>query len=258
MHVFLTNFLSDEPTSFAVAADPVASSSPRDVTKSVFAIFDTLENGGGPVGTCFAISDHYLLSCQHFMRGSAVNYRIAPVAEKNLGSITFTRGVRNVKVVKWDKRMDHAVLKLVDEPYDIEAFTISLDDIGFDTDLKVFHFPVVDFNRTESGLISPYATWLKSSLTSSHKVGCSGAGLFKGSSGAPYVMRNGKVVGIHVEGANDAEGVTFAEGSDVESRLNSLSESANSNSNAHGSISYALLISKCPKLVDFLNENGIA
>lgn len=51
-----TNFLPDLPTSFAAAAT-VALSSPRDITLSVFAIFDTLENGKGPIGTCFAISN---------------------------------------------------------------------------------------------------------------------------------------------------------------------------------------------------------
>ena len=189
------------------------------------------------------------------MKGRTITYRVAPVAEKNEGTISFPKGVRNVKVVRWDAALDYSVMVLEAEPHDIEAFEVSLDAVGFDTDVKVFHYPVSDFNRSEAGHIGPFANWHKTSIPFNHKVACSGPSTLKGSSGAPYVLKNGQVIRIHVEGVNNAEGVRFEEGSDFESKLDSLTASAHSYSNSHGSISYALLISKCPELVKFLNDN---
>lgn len=117
--------------------------------------------------------------------------------------------------------------------------------------MKVFHYPVSALNISESCIIGPFANCQKTSIPFYHKVACSGPGLLKGSSGAPHVLRNGKVIGILVEGVNDNEGVRFEEGSDYEF-TDSLTVSAVSYSDTHGSISHALLISKCPKLSNFL------
>ena len=221
-------------------------------------MFDTEERGGAPVGTCFAISNQHLLSCQHFMKGRIMKYRIGSLADKNNGLTNITEGEREVKVIRWDSQMDFSILTLENEPYDLEPFPISLEDVEFDTDLKVFHYPVADFNENSSGIMSPFATWLKSSRSVTHKMRCAGPGLMKGSSGAPYVLRNGEVVAIHVEAISDAEAVVFSDGANHEAKFEALSKSSLSGSTSHGSLSYALLIRKCPGLVDFFAENGLA
>lgn len=92
---------------------------------------------------------------------------------------------------------------------------MSLDAVGFHTDVKVFHFPVSNLNKSESGYIGPLASCSKTSIPNNHKVGCSGAGIQKGSSGAPYVLRYS--YWNSCERVNGAEGMTSEEGSDFES-----------------------------------------
>lgn len=198
------------------------------------------------------------MSCQHFIKGRATKYRIGSLADKNDGLITITEGEREVKVIKWDSSIDFSILTLVNEPHDLNPFPVSLEDVEFDTDLKVFHYHVVDFNENPSGIISLFVNWLKSSISVTHKMRCAGQGLMKGSSGAPYILRNGKVVAIHVEAYGDAEAVVFPEGTDNAAKLETLTRSSLSGSNFHGSLSYALLIRKCPGLLAFFAENGIA
>lgn len=187
------------------------------------------------------------------MNGKKTLYDIAVVAEKLSGSVSFPRGKRRVRVIQYNKDMDYSVLQLREEPYDLIPIPISINEVEADIDLKVFHFPVAGFNDTASATISPFTQWMKSSIPTNHHVSCSGPALMKGSSGAPYVNRNGFVVGIHVESRNDAEEVNADENVDFELFSNSI----NSIANSHGSISVALLIGKCQQLVNYLNGDNI-
>jgi hypothetical protein len=63
-----------------MTATLVPVNSPR-FPASVFAIFD--KDIDSPLGTCFAVSQKYLISCKHFMDRKRI-YRIALVAEKLL------------------------------------------------------------------------------------------------------------------------------------------------------------------------------
>ena len=75
-----------------------------------------------------------------------MKYQIALVAEKAKNIITYREGIRDVKVVKYNKNMDYAIIELAAEPYDLIPIPISRKDPGADEDIKVFHFPVADFN----------------------------------------------------------------------------------------------------------------
>ena len=60
-------------------------------------------------------------------------------------------------------------------------------------------------------------------------------------------------MGIHQEACIDAVPFTFdADAVDMQDNISLISTSINSAVNTHGSISYALLIGKCPQLIDVL------
>ena len=226
--------------------------SPR-YPNSVYALFDEDQS----VGTAFAISDKHLLSCQHFMNGRKILYDIALVAEKKNNVVTYVRGKKRIKVIKYNAGMDYAVLELVDRPYDLIKIPIFVGEVEADIDLKVFHFPVTSFNSSNTGSITPFTQWMKSSISVNHHLPCSGTALLLGSSGAPYVNRNGCVVGLHIESVNNTVELDFELDDDVDSKLKIISETVNSNANAHGSIVQVLLIAKCPKLVQVLRDLDI-
>ena len=228
--------------------------SPRFPT-SVFAIFDN--DKPEAVGTCFAISDTLLLSCQHFMNGNVKKYRIALTAQKSDGVVHFT-GERNVIVLRYNREMDYALLGLSDEPHNLDPIPLSLHPVEADIDVKVFHFPVTTFNDSANGSISPFTAWVKTSIATRHHLPCGGPGLYKGSSGAPYVLRSGGAVALHMEAVNDAKTVDFEDDANADAKLEVLSSTVNSNANSHGSISSGLLIGQCPKLVAILKEFDVA
>lgn len=203
----------DEDVSFSSVGN-----SPR-YPHSVFCIFDKGTDGVFfPVGSCFAVSNKYLLSCQHFMNGRKANYYIALNAEKSKnGIVTFPNGCYEVTVVKFNSVMDYALLELKKEPFELVSIPISLMPVSADEDVKIIHFPVAFF-LNGGGIIGPFANWMKTSLPTSHHLPCSGGGLFKGSSGSPYVLRNGSVVGLHIESVNDASIVDFEEDDNVDFR----------------------------------------
>jgi hypothetical protein len=70
-----------------------------------------------------------------------------------------------------------------------------------DTDLKVFRMPVRLFTEGSISDLSVFTKWMKSATPTAHNIPCSG-GLFAGSSGAPFVSREGFCVGMHVESIN--------------------------------------------------------
>jgi hypothetical protein len=235
-----------------VTATPVPVNSPR-FPASVFAIFD--KEIDSPLGTCFAVSEKYLISCQHFMNRQR-EYRIALVAEKTAKLVTFPKGIHDVKVVKYNSNMDYAILEISDD-FDLTPIPLSFAGVEADIDLKVFHFPVTMFSQCSSSSLGPYTCWLKSSISTKHHVPCGGAALYSGSSGAPYVTKCGKAVGFHIESINKCDPLNFEEDMTVDSKLEMVSYTINSNVNSHGSISSALLIGRCLELVRYLNSLGI-
>ena len=153
---------------------------------SVFVLCDA--DTKHPVGTCFAISSRYLLSCQHFMKGRVLNYLIAAVVMKCNGNITFPNDPVNVKVVRFNTDMDYAILELQDSNSNLTPIPISLDPVESDTDLKLFHCPVAAFHDNSNADVGVLTRWVKSGYMTNHHLVCDG-GAFRGSSGAPYVLR---------------------------------------------------------------------
>jgi hypothetical protein len=215
---------------------------------------DSEKNGHAPVGTCFAISEKLLLSCQHFMKGKAVLYTIALVVEKRKGILSFPQGFMHVRVISYNVEMDYAVLQLYNkETQDLIPIPISVRPVESDVDVKIFHCPLEQFLDTDPSACGAFTKWTKTGVQSSHHVLCD-VSLFKGSSGAPYVLRSGEVVAIHVENRSSAECVTLEEDTPVYEALELMSNTINSHANVHSSMAYGLLISKCPTLVSELRR----
>jgi hypothetical protein len=225
----------------------------------VFVLCDTEAFNFEPVGTCFAISPTHLLSCQHFMRGRALNYLIATVVEKKNGNITFPYGTYCVKVVRFNKIMDYAILEVQDIGVNFIPIPISLEPVISDTDLKLFHCPIAQFNDISSANVGVLTRWLKSGYSLKHHMTCE-IGAFKGSSGAPYVLRDGRAVGIHVESFSETKQLDDDDVNalqEVNEQIEIISDTVNSNAENYSSLSTVLLIHKCPKLIDLLVEFGI-
>ena len=145
--------------------------SPR-CADSVFVLCDADTNH--PVGTCFAISPRYLISCQHFMKGRVLKYLIATVVVKRDGNINFTRPPAFVKVVHFNCKMDYAILALQDSNSNLTPIPISLDPVESDTDLKLFHCPVAAFHDNSNADVGVLTRWVKSGYMTNHHLVCDG------------------------------------------------------------------------------------
>ena len=194
------------------------------------------------------------------MRDKQLCYIIALTAEKTLGIISYPKGSRPVKVVRYNADMDYAILQ-VQPAGGVEKLVpipLSYQEPQADVDLKVFHFPVVAFNDNSNAVVGPHTCWVKSSIATNHSLPCSGPGLFSGSSGAPYVTREGCAVGIHQESVNNMPTVdTGAFDDDSSSNLELVSSTVNSHAHSHGSLCHALLIGKCKHLKVTLGKLGV-
>jgi hypothetical protein len=229
--------------------------SPR-YPNSVFVLCDTEEHEFQPVGTCFAISPSHLLSCQHFMRGRAVNYLIAPVVVKENGNIHFPTPPCSVKVVRFNKQMDYAILELQSTDLNLTPIPISLEPVISDIDLKLFHCPIAAFNDNSNSDVGVLTRWLKSGYSKNHHMVCEG-GAFRGSSGAPYVMRNGFAIGIHIESINETQQLEVDDVkamSSLDEQIEIISDTVNSNAENYAALSTVLLFNRCPKLIEQLKE----
>jgi len=216
-----------------------------------------------PVGTCFAISPKYLLTAQHNMNElKKEGYAIAESTSRlNSGATHLPTGYRKVEVIYYNQKMDYAILKDLSESNDLQPIPISIRDVEDDTDLKVFHCPVGLFNDMEFGDLTVFTAWVKCAKPMAHHITCTG-GLFAGSSGAPFVTREGYAVGLHVESINSAKIISVDEVSsfsaDTQSAIEIISETVNSSSNSHASLSRALYLGKCKKLIETIEiELGI-
>lgn len=226
---------------------------------SVFVLCDAEGGGFEPVGTCFAITGRHLLSCQHFMSGKHRNCIIAiTVVEKENDVISFPLGYIRVKVIRFNSGMDYAILELHAPDSLLTPIPISIDPVESDLDLKLFHCPIaLLFNDNSCGNVGVLSRWLKSDYSVKHHMTCE-TGAFRGSSGAPYVLRDGRTVGIHLESHNEAQTIDCdfkTSLSTIDEKMEIISDTVNSNPENYSSISTVLLISKCPKLVQILKHD---
>lgn len=231
-------------------------SSPR-YPRSVFIFGDISKGIFEPVGTCFAITSELLLTCQHNMQGKRLTkYAFALTCEKRNGVISCPHGYFEANVLRFNMDMDYALI-LSDVKKDLIPIPVSIAPVEGDLDIKVFHVPIDDFNDQEADdSLAVHTKWIKSTEPTKHHIKCSG-GLFSGSSGAPFVMRDGRVIGFHCESINSKREENI-EGKTVdEEPVEILSETVNSHANNHASFCRALLIGKCKKLVGVLAEFGV-
>jgi hypothetical protein len=99
---------------------------------------------------------------------------------------------------------------------------------------------------------------VRSGPLTKHHISCVG-GLFAGSSGAPFITREGKVVGFHVESVNESEEIDATTFTTLtyDEKFELISDTVNSNAGVHSSLCASLNISKCKKLREALNDIGI-
>ncbi|RYY43784.1 MAG: serine protease [Chitinophagaceae bacterium] len=229
--------------------------SPR-YPSSVFIFGDVSTGDFIPVGTCFAITSELLLTCQHNMQDRRLtDYAFALTCERVNGVVTCAQGWFPAKVLKFNREMDYALIESLDKK-DLIPIPLSIGPVEGDLDVKVFHIPIDDFNDcVNDDQLSVHTLWIKSTLPSKHHMKCHG-GLFAGSSGAPFVLRNGRVFGFYCESINskreaDIDGATLQEAVEI------LSDTVNSHAHNHASFCRALLIGACPKFVKMLGEHGV-
>jgi hypothetical protein len=164
-------------------------------------------------------------------------------------------GLRPVRVMFYNSQMDYSILELQDNGADLAPIPIWTGNIEQDTDLKVFYSPIGMFlDSSADDTLSVFTNWVKTGRPTAHHVKCTG-GLFSGSSGSPYVTRNGFVVGIHLESASERRivEIDFERHTDRQA-IEIISQSHNSNANCHASLTNALLIYRCTKLRQQLQE----
>jgi hypothetical protein len=180
-----------------------------------------------------------------------VNYAFALTCERSNGVITCPHGYFEAKVLRYNVDMDYALIESTVRK-DLIPIPLSIGPVESDLDIKVFHVPIDDFNDTEDDdSLSVDTKWIKSTLPTRHHMKCSG-GLFAGSSGAPFVMRNGRAIGFNCEKA-----VVDIIGKSMEEDVEIFSDTVNSHANNHASFCRALLIGSCRKLIDVLNGFGV-
>jgi hypothetical protein len=221
---------------------------------SVFVLCDGDSVGSAPVGTCFAISARHLLTCYHNLTNEKT-YNIAEVVEKTNGVLSFSIGKHSVTVVRQNKKADWAILKVDDDSLILAPIPISEEKIGMDVDLKVFHCPVGIFNDCNTEQVSVGTRWTKSFTPTCHHVKVDFE-LFKGSSGAPFVLRNGCVVAFHQESYSEAN-ETVELSDSTSDNVEMFSDTINSNVHSHGSLSSGILIMSHPTLVTALTSLNI-
>jgi hypothetical protein len=230
---------------------------------SIFVLCDNEDNRYEPIGTTFAVSTRYLLTAQHNLESSMQqeHYTIASTIVRNGRNDYF-----KVRVVAVNKRMDWAILELMEThlitlvPIPISLF----DPIQRETRLKIYHCPVILYNNLDEDIVTSSGRWVTFYAATNHHIITSN-GLYSGSSGAPVILDTGEVVAIHCEMYNqgvlvDTEQVqiteTLSQGN-IQSAINLLSETSNSNVQVSGAHLRALKISRCKKLVQMLRNLGV-
>lgn len=140
--------------------------SPR-YERSVFVLCDSVANGQGSIGTCFAVSNKHILTCYHNLledqQGNPEpNYSIALSVERsNTNQLLFPEGYEVVRLRYRNKNADWAILELIGNSDFTEIIPVSLDHVPSDTDVKVFHCAVGPFHNEEEEILSCDTVWAK-------------------------------------------------------------------------------------------------
>lgn len=180
------------------------------------------------------------------------NYAFALTCVRMRGKIYCPSGFFAAEVVFYNTDMDYALLRSVQKK-DLIPIPLSIAPVESDVDIKVFHVPIDDFNdRVEDDSLCVFTRWTKSTLPTRHHMKCDG-GMFAGSSGAPFVLRNGRAIGFHCESINSKREIDKEDADNAEI----ISATVNSHAYNHASFSRALLIGSCEKLVELLRKLGV-
>lgn len=228
---------------------------------------DSVARGQGPIGTCFVISNRHLLTCyQNLLEDQQGNpeqhYTIALSVERSrTNHVLFSEGYRQVKLRYQNKNADWAILELLGDPSFPEIIPVSLDlnPVPSDTDVKVFHCAVGPFNDEEEEILSADIAWAKTMRGTAHHLRCNRR-FYRGSSGAPVVLRNGSVVAFHQESNNEARKLPSGQTLDqmtTDDAWDLVSDVPNSVASSYSANARAIEISKCPHLVQKLRDLGI-
>ena len=244
-----------------------------------------------PNGTCFIISDRYLLTAQHNMTKNmngdwnTVGYGIALVVDVQEPPIEF----HIVTIKYYNIEYNYAILELVGQPFSGDRVSIpitidsdgdSSNDIHHNTDFKIFHIPILDYQCQVINSISAYTAWGKivnidtrDTHDDKHRRCIYGnISLYRGSSGTPFVLRNGSVFAMYVENKfcipTDIT-IKMNKGVDASNVADSGDEDDNDSDISDISITYSdapvlnksrccgLYFKNCPPLMEQLYELGI-
>lgn len=229
---------------------------PLDPIYGETSVFILCDKGYQPIGTTFAVSNVYLLTAKHNLANPRQKIYTIASSLNQTGPNEYFR----VRVHAVNAEMDWAVLQLEDRRLSMTPIPISLlDPIPRETRLKIYHCPVVLYNNGDNSILTSVPHWVQYWGASKHHIATSN-GLYSGSSGAPYILPTGEVIGIHCEMVNQAVTVDSVQVSetasqaDILSAMEILSASINSNTMVSGSQNVALKISRCSELVRLLGE----
>jgi len=230
---------------------------------SVFVLCDKTYNSiSSPCGTAFAISPRHVLTCAHNLRkGNVKRYFIALMVTRN-GSVQYPNGFHEVELKGRCYETDWAILELISKSVSLKFIEIFRgDSIEVESDIKVYHAPVSFFNTQQNDMLCANPDWVKYWRCTRHHV-CVSKGLFSGSSGSPFLLRNGQVVGMHQESHNEAVDIDepslkkrIIAKDDVWDVITVVSDSVISSGRVHASMAQGLWLSKCTSLMTFLDAN---
>ena len=224
---------------------------------------------GTPCGTAFAVAKNYLLTAKHNLIRGILQYQIVDTLtrDETTGEI-INSGFIEAKVIKTGSKLDWAILETA-ECISLVPIPLTLVQVDRDTDIKIYHCPVQLYNSLEMEVVCPNSRWTKVMTTVKHSLIADG-GLFKGSSGGPFILRNGCAVGFHVESVSEAimtdsnlirrlrrsnENATSNEA--LWESIEVLTETIDSNCGVHDSVCKALSFRQLKNLIDNLRNLGI-
>ena len=254
---------------------------------SVFIFGPLMNNNLQPTGTCFIISDRYLLTAQHNVTKNSNGdwntdgYGIALVVDIQEPLIEF----HIVTIKYYNIEYNYAILELVGQPFSGDRVSIPIsidcdngnDKIQHNTDFKVFHIPILDYQCQVINSISAYTAWGKTVYTNKrdtreHYI-YGNISLYKGSSGTPFVLRNGSVFAMYVENKSciptdititvmnkGVDGSNVADSGDEDDNDSDISDISSTYSDApvlNKSRCCGLYFKNCPPLIEQLFELGI-
>lgn len=226
---------------------------------SIFILCDA-KNDLLPVGTAFAISTKHLLTAYHCLDTTHNSYTITKILEWNCGLLECVEGTLNVEVISFCAIMDWAILKLSGETSskDLIYIPIGTGEMQADDDIKVYRCAVGIFNAQDCDVVASIPQWIKYIASTKHHIIANG-GLFSGSSGAPFILRNDCVVGIHMESIKHAAIIAESERTHEawSDAMEVISNTVNSNARVSAALCKALQISRCSGLLQVLCSLGI-